>query len=374
MTALTAILGSALLILVLLDVFETIVLPRRVTRRLRPTAIFYRYTWRPYAAVARRIRSEKRREAFLGIYGPASLLLLLGLWAIGVMLAFALLQFAAGSALKTPDTTPGFGTDVYFSATTIFTLGLGDVVPMSPISRFLTVVESGLGFGLLALVIGYFPILYQSFSRRETHVSMLDARAGTPPSVVVLLNRFSGDMNMILTTMLKEWEVWSAELLESHLSYPALAYFRSQHDNQSWLASLAMILDASALLSVAQRDSSNRQPLLTFAMARHAVVDLANIFRTPPHPDSDRLSHKTFLHFQPTLTLAGLRADPEVERELGELRRIYEPYLHALSQYLLVALPPWVLPARRTDNWLTTAWGRTSTPSSVSEPFETSLE
>jgi hypothetical protein len=371
MTAVSAILGTALLVAILLDVFETIVLPRRVTRRLRPTRFFYRSTWRPYAAIARRIVSGKRHEAFLGFYGPASVLLLLALWAVGMTLAFALLYFAAGSPLQTLDGASRFTTDLYFSATTIFTLGLGDVRPMSAIARVLTVVEAGIGFGLLALVIGYFPVLYQSFSRREVNVSLLDGRAGTPPSVTELLHRFRGGMDALSAQMLKEWELWAAELLESHLSYPVLAYFRSQHDNQSWLACLTTILDASALLAVSLRDLPSRQALLTFAIARHAVVDLANVFKTPPQaPQQDRLPPEEFALLRPLLAESGLHSDAEVEQRLAELRRIYEPYVNALSQYLLIALPAWRPTQQRTDNWLTTAWGRTSAPFAVSEPYE----
>lgn len=371
MTTFTFIVGAVLVISILLDVFETIVLPRRVTRRLRATPYFYRYTWRPYSWVARRIKSSKRREGFLGIYGPASLLLLLAVWAAAVVVGFALLQYSAGSALQTASGPPSFRTDLYYSATTMFTLGLGDISPTSTSARFLTVVEAGLGFGLLALVIGYFPVLYQSFSRREINVSLLDGRAGTPPTVAELLRRFHGRMDLLASEILKEWEVWAAELLESHLSYPVLAYFRSQHDNQSWLACLTAILDVSALLTASLRDPSVRQPLLTFAMARHAVVDLANVFNTPPSPPArDRLTHEEFLQLRPALANAGLAADTEAEERITDLRKLYEAYVNALSRHLLLALPPWIPAGRPIDNWLTTAWGRTTSPLAVSQPFD----
>ncbi len=370
MAAFAAIAGIVLLTSVLLDVFETIVLPRRVTRRLRLTAAFYRYTWRPFSALARRIRRNKRREGLLAFYGPASLLLLLTLWAVAAIVAFALLQYAAGSALD-PEGARGFATDLYFSGTNIFTLGLGDVHPLSAAARFLTVLESGFGLGLLALVIGYFPVLYQSFSRREINVSLLDGRAGTPPSAGELLQRYAGNSEALLA-QLKEWELWAAEVLETHLSYPVLAYFRSQHDNQNWLAGLTMVLDASALLTVALPEPANRQPYLTFAIGRHAIADLANVFRTPPRSrGEDRLPHEEFLRLRSVLDTLGAPAGDDLEIRLGEVRRIYEPYAHALARYLLVTLPPWA-PSGHTPNWLTTAWGRTTAPPSVAEPFESS--
>ena len=227
--------GVTILVGVLWDAFETIVLPRRVNRPFRLTRLFYRATWRPWRAITP-LLPLGLRDAFLSFYGPLSLLLLLGLWAVGIVLAFGMLQWAAGSALNITSGDRGFGTDVYMSGTTFFTLGLGDVVPRSTLARTLTVVEAGTGFAFLALVIGYFPVIYQSFSRREVAISLLDARAGSPPTASELLWRYRWDTSGdALNDLLKEWERWAADVLESHLSYPALAYFRSQHYNQSWL-------------------------------------------------------------------------------------------------------------------------------------------
>src|SRR5437764_5392409 len=252
MTAAAAIFGCALVLFVLWDAFETIILPRRVRRRFRLTRAFYRSTWQPWSLAARALKSRRRRETLLGLFGPLSLLLLLALWALGLVIGFAVLQWAAGSAL-TGSMNSGIDADFYFSGSTFFTLGLGDVFPRSHWARFLAVIEAGTGFGFLAMVISYLPVLYQSFSRREVNISLLDARAGTPPTALELLLRHQDDMGEF-TRLLQEWEQWSAELLESHLSYPVLAYFRSQHDNQSWLAALTAVLDVCALCMVGVRN------------------------------------------------------------------------------------------------------------------------
>ena len=144
---------------------------------MRIATLFYQLTWRPYAAVASRVRDETRRENYLSFYGPLSLILLVGVWAVVLVLGFAVLQWAAGPGLSVPDGQADFGIDVYFSGTSFFTLGLGDVIPHTGLTRALTVVEAGTGFGFLALVIGYLPIVYQMFARRETNVSLLDQRA-----------------------------------------------------------------------------------------------------------------------------------------------------------------------------------------------------
>jgi hypothetical protein len=311
MTMLDGAAGLLLILGVLWEAFETIVLPRRVTRRVRFTRLFYRSTWIPWSALARRAPLiGQRHEAFLAFFGPLSLLMLLIVWAAGLILGFALLQWAGGSAVQPMDGMSPFGADLYLSGTTFFTLGLGDVAPRTAVARALTVIEAGVGFGFLALVIGYLPVLYQSFSRREVNISLLDARAGSPPTAGELLRRHAGDGSLdALRQLLHEWERWSAELLETHLSYPVLAYFRSQHTNQSWLAALTTILDVTALVQSAVDAGGRREAQLTFAMARHAVGDLAQVFHAPPaRAMPDRL---------PPLKLAQLPPGPRLQRAPG---------------------------------------------------------
>lgn len=353
--------GAVLLALMLWDAFETIILPRRVSGRIRITKLFYRSTWIPWRATAQ-ILSGRRRDAFLSFFGPLSLILLLALWAVGIVVSFGLLQWADGSALNVSGGTPGFATDLYMSGTTFVTLGLGDVAPSSPIAKALTAVEAGMGFAFLAVVIGYFPVIYQAFSRREVAISLLDARAGSPPSASELLWRHRGDPGTAaLIDLLRDWERWAADVLESHLSYPPLAYFRSQHYNESWLAALTTILDASAVVMIGLEGWCARQAELTFAMARHAVVDLAQVFSTPPKGGAQqRLSSEQLGRLRQRLAAGGvsLRDRPDFEERLTELRRMYEPYVAALAHYLAVPLPPWVREVERPDNWQTSAWDR----------------
>jgi hypothetical protein len=149
--------------------------------------------------------------------------------------------------------------------------------------------------------------------------------------------------------------------MESHLSYPVLAYFRSQHDNQSWIASLTAILDACALVMVGIEGASEKQAELTFAIARHAVVDLSQVFGTAPAQlPHDRLPGEQLRHIRDILAQHGLklRDGDDADRRLHELRRMYEPYIHALAAYLNQTLPPWIPQKKGKDNWQTTAWGQ----------------
>ena len=354
--------GLAVFLIVLWDAFEAIILPRRVTRKFRLARLFFKTTWAMWRTVICLIPERKTREALLGFYGPLSLLVLVAVWAVGLVLGFGMMQYGAGSAVNVSGGHASFETDIYLSGTTFFTLGLGDVVPRTSLARILVVSEAGLGFGFLAAVIGYLPFIYGSFSKREVNISLLDSRAGTPPTAGELLRRHSYKNGQeALHELLKDWERWCAELMESHLSYPVLAYFRSQHDNQSWIASLAAILDTCALVMVGVEGACERQAELTFAIARHAVVDLSQVFGTPPRAlPNDRLPATDLGHIRDILAQHGLKLhDGEVaDRRLFELRKMYEPYIFALASYLLQPLPGWIPQAKgKKDNWQTTAWG-----------------
>ena len=180
MRLLAVIFGIALILLVAQDAFETIVLPRRVTRRIRLTKIFYRVTQHGWNAIGQMIRSSARRDSFRGYMAPLSLLALLIFWAALFILGYGLLLWGLALPLSAVSNTVSFTTYLYLSSTTFFTLGLGDVSPLPGVGRFLLVSEAALGFIFLALMISYIPVLYQAFSRRELRISLLDARAGSP--------------------------------------------------------------------------------------------------------------------------------------------------------------------------------------------------
>src|SRR5450755_440656 len=347
---------------ILLDAFETVVLPRRVQRSFRLTSWFYRRTWIPYRKIAGRIPSRARRENFLGYFGPLSLIFLLILWAGGLIFGFALLQYGVGEHFRISGEPLTFGVLVYHSGETFFTLGYGDIIPSSGLARTLAVVEAGLGFGFLGVVIGYLPTIYSSFSRREIEISLLDARAGSPPSAAELLSRFGNcPQQAVLDQIFKDWERWAAEVLESHLSYPALSFFRSQHNNQSWLGALITILDASALVIAGVDGLRGEQAKITFAMARHAVVDLAQVVYARYNPEAtDRLPEQELKRLREKLAERGIKLGEGAafEEKLAQLRSLYEPYAVAIALNLSITLPPWIHPERHKDNWQAGPWDR----------------
>ncbi len=364
---LAGVFGVIILWVVLLDAFETVVLPRRVTRHFKLTAWFYRRTWIPWTNIARRIKTTSRQQAFLGYFGPLSLIMLLAFWASGLIFGFALLQFGLGGHEQLGNEPITFGRLLYHSGETFFTLGYGDIVPTTGFSRALSVLEAGMGFAFLGVVIGYLPVVYASFSRREIQISMLDARAGSPPTAAELLVRLAGRSEApgvdqrVLDEVLREWERWAAELLESHISYPVLSFFRSQHSNQSWVGALTVMLDVTSLLLTGIDGVYPGQAKLTFAMARHAAVDLAQVVnaRYDPHAP-ERLQDDDFKKLRERLAAAGLqlRDDPEARDKLTKLRSMYELYMHSTALRLMFPIPPWQPAEKTKDNWQAGPWDR----------------
>jgi hypothetical protein len=353
MPILYAALGVVLIFVVLWDGFETVILPRRVTRRVRLARIFFRAAWKIWTSAADRVCSRKRHEAMLSYFGPLSLFLLLAMWAAGLIFGFSLVYLSIGLH-------PSFEQNLFFSGSVFFPLGgMGDI-PAGMAGKSLAIVEAALGFGFLAILISYFPPLNESFARREVRISLMDARAGSPATAAELLRRHYGQYGMEeLRQLFADWEIWSAELLESHLSYPALAYFRSQHDNQSWLSSLTTILDGTTLVMAGLEGACERQARLTFAITRHAIVDLAQVLSAPPiEPEHDRLPGPELIKLRALLLEAGHRLGegPDYEAKLGELRDMYEPYVNALSKRLRLPLPSWIPADGGVDNWQTSKW------------------
>jgi hypothetical protein len=354
--------GVLVLVIVLLDAFETTVLPRRVQRGFRITSLFYRNTWKFWALFAKHIKSKSRRETFLGYYGPLSLLFLLMVWAFGLIFGFGLLHWGLGEHVQLGKEAVRFWTVLYLSGSTFFTIGFGDVLPISGIERFLAVLEGGMGFAFLGIVIGYLPTIYSAFSKREIQISLLDARAGSPPTAAELLMRVGKyPQDAGLDPILRDWEHWAAEVLESHISYGVLGYFRSQHSNQSWLSALTVILDTSSLVIAGIDGMRSEQAKLTFAMARHAVVDLTQVLNIRYHPlEGNRLSSEELANIRLKLAENGvsLKEGSEVEQKLAYLRSLYEPYAQAIADGLFITLPPWIHPEKKKDNWQAGPWDR----------------
>jgi hypothetical protein len=347
--------GAMLIVLVLQDAFEVMLLPRRVKRRYRFTSVYFRCAWAGWVALARVFSPGPRQERILSMFGPLSMTLLFAIWAIGLILGFGLVQW---SAQQWGGFRPAanLAASIYLSGVTFFTLGYGDLIPKTPPAQFAAVLEAGVGFGLIAVVIGYLPVLYQLFSRREAHVIQLDGRAGSPPTATTLLTRHAeGDGLDKVDDLLRSWEVWGAELLESHLSYPMLTYYRSQHDDQSWLAALAALLDTCTLVLVGVEDVKPLQARMTFAMLRQVVLEMARSLRVsaPIEPRASRLSEDHYESMMAAFETAGLtwNGSDQSRETLSAVRATYEPLMQGLADYLITPLPGFVTDEDTPDHW-----------------------
>jgi hypothetical protein len=306
----------------------------------------------------------------LGIFGPLGLVAILGLLSAGVILSYAGLHWAGSTYLGGPHPA-GFGSDLYFSAGA-FVSASTPSEPVGGLGKTLQIAEAANGLAFLAIAIGYLPALFQAFSRRESAVARLDPRAGSPPSPGRLLER-SGERGgwAELDEYLLEWERWTAELMETHLSYPILGYFRSQHIEQNWLAALTTIVDASAYALAYGPEGSTEAAELTFRIGSHALGDLGYTLSTrqverDPEPRSrDRLPPEDLDALRRRLEGSGLHSETDEEacaERLAELRSTYEPFAIAMSRHLALDLPDWLPRGEVREEWHAAAEARSPSP------------
>jgi hypothetical protein len=360
MRILVGAIGGALVALMLLEIFVAFLLPRRVKRDPKLVRSVFTYAWRPWRRLARMLPAQAA-DTMLGVYGPFGLILNLVLWVFAMMFGYACLQWAGGSHLGPGGQAVGFGDSLFFSAASMAATGTAGLSAHTTFARTVQVIDAGSGLAVVAIVIGYLPSLYQAFSSREATVSQLDARAGSPPSAGRLLVRSTQRGGWeALNSYLSSWETWVAELMETHLAYPVLAYFRSQHVNQNWLSAMCTLLDTCAFAIAAAPAGTVDSARFTFAIARHAVVDLGYSFHVDPlDPVEDRLPRAALAELVGQLREAGVDPATDLDSVAGRLasmRGLYEPYINALGNRLDLGLPPWLAPESPTDNWRTTEW------------------
>ena len=312
------------------EFFVTFMLPRRVRRDPRIARGLNRLLWIPWRAMARRL-APAGGDTLLGLFGPLALIAQLVVWALGLMIGYGLIEWAVVAG--------PFWTR-FLSSSGLFLSA--EAVSGSNALRVVDLLEAATGVGVLFIVIGYMPSVYSSFSRRETAVSQLATRAGSPPAAATLLHRAAGREHWKeLERDLQGWEEWAAELMETHLTYPLLAFYRSQHVNQNWLAALTAMVDVAAFVKATLHESVEAADI-TFRIGRHALADLALQFRLEP-VRVDRLSDADFdeLFAIVDRSTAENVDSQTAQRRLARLREEYEPNAQALADYLALELPPW---------------------------------
>jgi ion channel len=330
--------GLILVVATLADAIGTLVAARGLTGRWRPTRHFYWLTWRLWRAVGRRLGTH--REGFLSAYAPLTLLTLLGLWLIGLLVGWAMVYSASQASIE-GDT--GFASLLYYSGTCLFTLGFGDILATTAPLRFAALAEAGTGVATMALAISYLPVLYASYGRRESQLLTLDDPSGRriEPTALIRIWAPAGDTDR-LYRFFGEWEGWTADILESHVSYPMLALFRSQHRGQSWITALGVVLDAAALTCAVVPGAELREPYFMYRRGRRALNE---ILRRLPQTT---VVQSPLERFQFDVAYERVRAtglpvrDPEEAWALlTEYRSNYGSALQGLIDYLLAPAGFW---------------------------------
>jgi hypothetical protein len=334
--------GLLVVFVILDDVFQSVVVPRPTPGGFRLTRLVIRGSWRAWRAFGLRKNSADLRERMLGTFAPGMLMVQLLIWIAGLILGFGLLLFALRTQLRPP--LENLPQALYYAGTSLLTIGYGDIVAHSALARLVSIAAAVAGLGLIALAISFIFSLYASFQRREVLVVTLDARAGAPPSGMSMLEAASklglkDDMARIFV----EWEKWAAEVLDSHMAYPLLAYFRSSHDSESWISALGAVLDASTLVLTTVTDIPRGPAQMMYAMGRHAVEDLSRFFRIPPdhQPGVERYE---FDEARERLAAAGytLLAPDDSWTAFARLRSEYALPLNDMAKWFAAPPTQWI--------------------------------
>jgi hypothetical protein len=334
--------GLLLLAVTFFDLFQSVVLPRPSVRRVQLARTVVRPFWRFWKWALNRGTRIDRSEARLAAFAPIALLTLFLIWALALITGYALV--IDGLDLEFTPPLKNFLESFYVSATTLVPLSYGDFVPEQGPARLLIVIESATGVVVAALAITLLFELYGAFRNREESVVALDALAGAPPSAVQLLET-AADPNMdgALKETFDEWRKWSAMVLESHLAYPLLVYFRSSHDNEAWINSFAAVMDSAALILTSTDDPSRGAAKLMFTVGNHLVEDLTWVFRltVEPNPIIEKSEYRAAIE---RLRTAGYRvSDGDANWEkFSRFRSKYASALNLMATYLLAPPAQWV--------------------------------
>ncbi|HEY6469240.1 MAG TPA: hypothetical protein VI434_05690 [Candidatus Dormibacteraeota bacterium] len=346
MTALDGVeigLGVVLTAITLFDVFQSVVFPRPSVGRVQLSVNLVRLTWRVWRAVAQKPHKLQTREAALAAFAPLAVVGLLVLWGLLIIIGYALIFSGLHNGLSPqPDS---FGTTLFFSAGRMLAFSVGGIEANDIPTRILTSLEAATGFGLFALVISLLFSLFSAFQRREAAVVALDAIAGAPASGLQLLETCAkDDLAPQLAVTFDEWRVWSVDVLETHLTYPLLFFFRSSHDNEAWANSFGAVMDAAVLVISTIDGGPVGHARLLHKVGSHLVADMRHYYYRGVHGDLPGVERDEFVAACDRLQRAGyrLRDTDEAWKEFSTLRGRYAPWLNEMTKGLAIPPAPWI--------------------------------
>jgi hypothetical protein len=334
--------GLVIIAIVFYDLFQTVVLPRPAVGRVQLARSVVRPMWLMWRWISQRTSRLERSESRLAAFAPVALLTLFFIWAVSLVVGYGLIL--DGLAEQIRPAPPDLITSIYISASTLVPLAYGDFVPEGGAARLVIIAESATGVGLAALAITLLFSLYESFRAREELVVSLDAMAGAPPSGVQLLETAAKHgMRPELTSTFDEWRAWSAMVLESHLAYPLLVYFRSSHDNEAWINSFGAVMDAAILIISTANDESEGPARLMYKIGSHLVEDMNWVFhfKGSDDPIVERAEYQVAVE---RLEKAGYKIrDIETGwRQFVEMRSTYATPLNQMALWLAIPAAQWI--------------------------------
>ena len=331
--------GLLIVALTLWDIFQTVVVPRPTPGRFRIARYVVRDSWSILRRAARG-RSAHTRDNWFGLFGPATAVLLLATWIVTLALGYGFMFFAIRDQIAP---VPDFPTSLYYAGVSLLTLGYGDIIAIGGIARFVSLVAAATGLGVVALVVTFLFSIYGSYQRRELEVIRLQATAGAPPSAVALLEAFARlEFPDRLPAFFVVWQRWCAEVLDSHVAYPVLAWFRSSHDNLSWISALGAVLDAACLVLTTIRGIPRGDAELVRRVGSHLVEDMVNLgFRGS---EQAPLTRESFELVCARLAAVGYELEPidEAWPRFEAARSQYIDRLEGMAAYWEVAATSWL--------------------------------
>jgi Ion channel len=333
--------GVALVFITLRDLFQSVIVPRSVGGRYRPSAYLARYGWMVWRSNAMRIADMERREDTLAMFAPLLLTTFLIYWVASEIVGFGLVFWAFRDAIHP---VPSIGAAIYFAGASLLTIGYGDFAPMHWYTRFFALFSAAAGLGTFAITTAFLFQLFSSFQRREAFVVSISERTGAPPSGLEFVTRQIklGLVNDI-GDILRDSQLWMAEVLETHLAYPVLTYLRSSHDDESWVGTLGALLDASTLLVTTLDIDHAGQAEMTLRIGTHLVRDFTGFFRLPIG-DASGVEYDEFVTAYHRLRELGIPLHPldDAWPAFSQKRATYAVPLDAMARWFRIPPARWI--------------------------------
>lgn len=338
--------GAYIVLSVILSAIRTFVLPRSANDGL--TRKVFRFSSMLFSLRTRRAKTYEELDKMRAMFAPITLVSLPMVWIVLLIFAYTLMYWGLG--------VEPFERAFRLSGSSLLTLGFEFVPDLLP--TILSFTQASMGPILMALLISYLPTMYAAFSRRETAVTMLEVRAGTPPFLSDMLVRYHlirglGELDEIWET----WEVWFSEVAESHTSLAALTFFRSPQPDRHWVTAAGAVLDAASFVTSTVDMPPNPRAQLCIRAGFICLRQIADFFRIPydhdPKPDDPiSITREEYDAVCDQLVEAGIPLRPDRDqtwRDFAGWRVNYDPVLLELAQITFAPYAPWSSDRGRVD-------------------------